>query len=1015
MKKRALVPIMALLISASLGQTAQAAPVQAPIIGEIERITINNANDPWSGGTIVVDGAAVILPKNLLIDLPANRVTLKHLFDQAPAACLATGETGLAKADVCNATGAGGLATIAANMTNGGNTIAGDVFIQKGVESVTGPVTYINHTDGYFRINGVPGDPNTGIMIRINDPTSRHTVQQGLGCAPVNAATGRVPSNCSPDPRFTLDPDNYVIVFTTGYPACIPSTVPRQFQDVLGLGVTTAQSTAIGTGDVLCPATNRSANLIETVNDSRLFAPIQLGDNVTAEGNFETINCVRFVSAHTMKVAKALITKNLPNQPDYMFFEEAFIDAPGFQNKRARALFIGFTTLAPADVLIWSIHRDPATNTIHEFPLGTTRGCDTAAGPLQCTGQGIIPGGGDIFRIRYDVDFLVGAKPTLNPCAQLRADARMGAGICPAGGSADLNITEQFAILSPMPHEIQGRTGHKLANPGLITLDINGNQATNGQYLFPFGIGLGGIDIPNFLEINPALVQTPYSFSGIPWNLDRRLSPGGCLATGCDAAPQPLDPFPFEGLAMDPRLQDPNLPHGAYNDPNFTNTALTDASNRILSYVRGTAFAGGKFNFGGNTTLLTWPPADPAALPIPVIPPVSPQQPLVTITSAPVSTTTVGQPYSYQVTAQNFALCGGLTYTLDLAPAGMTVGAATGLIQWIPTAAQAGPQSVIVRATEPGGAFDTQSFGIVVASLPPVVKAVKNDFDKDRKTDFAVWRGGDGTWYIVRSSDRGATATQWGTLNDKPVAGDYDGDGQTDLAVWRPSDGNWYIRNSSNGTVTQTNWGTGTVFATPDVPIPGDYDGDAKTDLAVWRPSDGNWYIRNSSNGTVTQTNWGTGTVFATPDVPVPGDYDGDGKTDLAVWRPSDGNWYIRNSANGTVTQTNWGTGTVFATPDVPVPGDYDGDGKTDIAVWRPSDGNWYVIHSSTGAVTTTQLGAAADIPVPGDYDGDGKTDLAVWRPADGNWYIIPSGIGIAVQYHWGGDPTDVPLGKVIQ
>ena len=206
MKKRALVPIMALLISASLGQTAQAAPVQAPIIGEIERITINNANDPWSGGTIVVDGAAVILPKNLLIDLPANRVTLKHLFDQAPAACLATGETGLAKADVCNATGAGGLATIAANMTNGGNTIAGDVFIQKGVESVTGPVTYINHTDGYFRINGVPGDPNTGIMIRINDPTSRHTVQQGLGCAPVNAATGRVPSNCSPDPRFNPGP-----------------------------------------------------------------------------------------------------------------------------------------------------------------------------------------------------------------------------------------------------------------------------------------------------------------------------------------------------------------------------------------------------------------------------------------------------------------------------------------------------------------------------------------------------------------------------------------------------------------------------------------------------------------------------------------------------------------------------------------------------------------------------------------------------------------------------------------
>ena len=241
---------------------------------------------------------------------------------------------------------------------------------------------------------------------------------------------------------------------------------------------------------------------------------------------------------------------------------------------------------------------------------------------------------------------------------------------------------------------------------------------------------------------------------------------------------------------------------------------------------------------------------------------------------------------------------------------------------------------------------------------------------------------------------------------------DFDKDGKTDLAVWRAADGVWYLKRSSDGAVTTTPWGT-----LGDIPVPGDYDGDGKDDLAVWRPADGTWYIKRSSDGQVTITQWGLG---AAPynDIPVPGDYDGDGKTDLAVWRPGEGNWYIKRSSDGVVTTTQWGLG---AAPynDIPVPGDYDGDGKTDLAVWRPGEGNWYIKRSSDGVVTVTPWGLQTapynDIPVPGDYDGDGKTDVAVYRPVTGEWLIIPSGTGIPYGTVWGGDPTDVPIRSIVR
>ena len=217
---------MALLASMWSART-NALPVTAPVGGEIEKITINDVADHWSGGVIVAGGQNIIIPKNLLIDLPANRVTLQQLFTEASSSCQTQNETGLAKGDACNASGTGAIAAITATRLDNGNVIAGDVLIQKGVESVSGQITFINYNQGYFRVNGDANSDTTGTMVRLNDPDGRHTVQAGAGCATASL-------NCSADPRFTLDGDNYTNVFSTGYPLCIPSTAITHFRRYVG-------------------------------------------------------------------------------------------------------------------------------------------------------------------------------------------------------------------------------------------------------------------------------------------------------------------------------------------------------------------------------------------------------------------------------------------------------------------------------------------------------------------------------------------------------------------------------------------------------------------------------------------------------------------------------------------------------------------------------------------------------------------------------------------------------------
>jgi hypothetical protein len=81
-----------------------------------------------------------------------------------------------------------------------------------------------------------------------------------------------------------------------------------------------------------------------------------------------------------------------------------------------------------------------------------------------------------------------------------------------------------------------------------------------------------------------------------------------------------------------------------------------------------------------------------------------------TITSAPITTASVGQPYTYDVEATGNPLP---TYALLEQPPGMTINPQTGVISWTPTTS--GTVSVEVEASNSAGS-DTQPFTIKVSN-----------------------------------------------------------------------------------------------------------------------------------------------------------------------------------------------------------------------------------------------------------------------------------------------------------
>jgi RHS repeat-associated protein len=94
-----------------------------------------------------------------------------------------------------------------------------------------------------------------------------------------------------------------------------------------------------------------------------------------------------------------------------------------------------------------------------------------------------------------------------------------------------------------------------------------------------------------------------------------------------------------------------------------------------------------------------------------------------TISSAPLTEGAVGQTYVYGVAVANPSKS-PLTYSLSVAPAGMQIDTALGVITWTPNSGQIGPTVVSIQVRDAVGNFSSQTFSVVVSAgafnRPPV-------------------------------------------------------------------------------------------------------------------------------------------------------------------------------------------------------------------------------------------------------------------------------------------------------
>lgn len=312
------------------------------ILGYLQELDVDNLSDPLSAGSLVVNGTKVILPRNLLIKMPGQYLTVNDIFRGAhpgiaPALIPATKPSGLALKDTPKPAVAFEVQVIG-NIVNGEYRAGWVNITQQDLNVGAGFIRSIDYAKGEMLVGPVTGIAVT--RVRINDPNGRYGLKNN------DKVEGDVF-----DERFSVDPGNAPVTADTGFPMCIPRVAPPandpdcplsnrpQNPDIVGrftCGLVPAEPTA--------PA--------HTLCKPNKPAPLLVGDYITFNGmiNEDSPGSGTFFHAAHAVHAMAGIYTSPGSNPAYVFIEEALIGTLGEpfaeidQEETSRFRIVGFTT-----------------------------------------------------------------------------------------------------------------------------------------------------------------------------------------------------------------------------------------------------------------------------------------------------------------------------------------------------------------------------------------------------------------------------------------------------------------------------------------------------------------------------------------------------------------------------------------------------------------------------------------------------------------------------------------------